>query len=843
MKTALALVLMWCSVGIAADGLTERLQRGLFEEEANRNPEAAIKEYQTVVAQSDEHRKVVATALFRLGECYRKLGRTNDAAAMYRRILRDFSDQEQLTTAIRERRPEQSGQASLRTGADSRLEPALTQPEAEELARVKALARNSPDLLNARHKESLTSLQWAAQQGFPTVLEFLLSQGLDVNGPENSIPPIVLAAQRGHLRIVEMLLDLGADVNAGLHGQTALMGAVSQRFKGVVELLLARGADVRRVTSGNSTALHLAASRGDTNMVALLLARKADANVLANRSNPQNYSAPGPGIETPEFDTYNGATPLHSAVRMGSVPLVETLLRAGGEVNATNWCGTTPLHIAVALAQTNVVHILLANRADPNIRDAAGATPMAQAIAKGAFLTKALIEAGADVNGAAYQRPDFITFPLHIAAGISPPDPLRVLLATRPNLEVVNTEGHTPLWSAMQRALSTNALLLIEAGADINARLAKHSPVQSAVKQGLEAVVSALLKAGADANEQDEAGNSLLHFAVSQSPSIVQRLLEHGANPNVMTTQADTPLSLALRASGSQQVSPGGTIPSRRLIGSGGAVAPKASPRFPLSAEEARDEIVALLAKHGADEFMQRRLRISVSRAGASVPVFTRGTNMLNRFTLMEILGAVYQNGGGVFANQINFSFPDFGAIRIHRLDGNKPTVVPIDFSGAVQQGDCARDQWLEWGDVVEIPQRVFPLNTGWSSLPQDEAEVLRKCLARTVRVSVGGTNLDVTLRTFTKSPSGPNWHQPDFLFAYLPVAIRNADGVTRNLRSSSDLTRVIVRRMDPSTKQAVSMTFDTTDVAIPNAAKGNIPVQHSLWLREGDVIEIPERK
>ena len=64
-------VLVFAGQAFAADALTERLQRGLFEEEANRNLDAAIKEYQSVVAQSDEQRKVIATALFRLGEGYR----------------------------------------------------------------------------------------------------------------------------------------------------------------------------------------------------------------------------------------------------------------------------------------------------------------------------------------------------------------------------------------------------------------------------------------------------------------------------------------------------------------------------------------------------------------------------------------------------------------------------------------------------------------------------------------------------------------------------------------------------------------------------------------------------
>ncbi len=84
--------LLFTVSAMAADSLTEKLQRGLFEEEANRNLPAAIKEYEALVAAADEQRKLVATALFRLGESYRKLGKTNEARAFYERIVRDFSE-------------------------------------------------------------------------------------------------------------------------------------------------------------------------------------------------------------------------------------------------------------------------------------------------------------------------------------------------------------------------------------------------------------------------------------------------------------------------------------------------------------------------------------------------------------------------------------------------------------------------------------------------------------------------------------------------------------------------------------------------------------------------------
>src|ERR1035438_5714610 len=89
-------------VSAATNDLTTAIQRGLFEEEANQNLGAAIQAYQAVASQFDKDRKLAATAIFRLGECYRKQGNTNDAATQYQRILRDFSDQPTLVTLSRQ---------------------------------------------------------------------------------------------------------------------------------------------------------------------------------------------------------------------------------------------------------------------------------------------------------------------------------------------------------------------------------------------------------------------------------------------------------------------------------------------------------------------------------------------------------------------------------------------------------------------------------------------------------------------------------------------------------------------------------------------------------------------
>src|SRR5262249_26177743 len=94
------LVIITASAGCAwaADPVPEALQKGLLEEEVNQNVSAAIQQYQTVLKHFDDQRKVAATAAFRLGECYRKQGKTNEAFAQFDRVVREFSDQNALAT-------------------------------------------------------------------------------------------------------------------------------------------------------------------------------------------------------------------------------------------------------------------------------------------------------------------------------------------------------------------------------------------------------------------------------------------------------------------------------------------------------------------------------------------------------------------------------------------------------------------------------------------------------------------------------------------------------------------------------------------------------------------------
>ncbi len=132
-----ASALMPLGSGAATNDLSGLLQKGLFEEEANRNLEAAAQAYQTVSVQFDKDRKLAATAIFRLGEIYRKQGKTNEAASQYDRIIREFADQDTLVTLSRQ------NLAGLGTGRTNKSVPEskTSTPDFELLQRIKALPR------------------------------------------------------------------------------------------------------------------------------------------------------------------------------------------------------------------------------------------------------------------------------------------------------------------------------------------------------------------------------------------------------------------------------------------------------------------------------------------------------------------------------------------------------------------------------------------------------------------------------------------------------------------------------------------------------------------------------
>lgn len=111
--------------------------------------------------------------------------------------------------------------------------------------------------------------------------------------------------------------------------------------------------DVHHRTSGGQTPLHVAAMAFMPGVVALLIAKGADPNVLDDR----------------------GRTPLMIAAKAGDDRTVEQLLKRGANPNlVTHQMRWTALMWAARYKRISVVRRLLTAGADPGIRDKNGHT-------------------------------------------------------------------------------------------------------------------------------------------------------------------------------------------------------------------------------------------------------------------------------------------------------------------------------------------------------------------------------------------------------------------------------------------------------------------------------------
>lgn len=106
--------------------------------------------------------------------------------------------------------------------------------------------------------------------------------------------------------------------------------------------------------------------------------------------------------------------------------------------------------------------------------------------------------------------------PLHLAAHYGHPETVAILLHnnTPVNIRSANQMANTPLHAALAGRRADVVKILVDAGADVNAR--QHGgwvPLHSAAANGDRAMVDLLIARGADRNAVNDAGVSAAAFA------------------------------------------------------------------------------------------------------------------------------------------------------------------------------------------------------------------------------------------------------------------------------------------------------------------------------------------
>lgn len=164
------------------------------------------------------------------------------------------------------------------------------------------------------------------------------------------------ACGEGRIDIFDALLPLVKD-DIDMHGivckETTLTMAAFTGQAEIVKRLLALGADPQLQNEGGYTPLHLAAERGDADIVAMLLDYDGNNSLQTRLGNE---------------------TPLEVAAGRSQLQVLKVMAEKGVDMNARNDLGMTALHTAVFYKQPDSVFTLLMLGADPTIRDRDGRT-------------------------------------------------------------------------------------------------------------------------------------------------------------------------------------------------------------------------------------------------------------------------------------------------------------------------------------------------------------------------------------------------------------------------------------------------------------------------------------
>lgn len=452
---------------------------------------------------------------------------------------------------------------------------------------------NTPVALGWRD-ESVSPLHFAVECDYMTIAEILLNKGADANGRDNEgRTPLHYAASSFDPSMARLLIEHGADVNARDDArQTPLFDAAAAGVAETVKCLLDAGADAKVADVDGRTAMSLAIQPdwpdrigrsneageeewydcrvGAAQTIAVLLQHVGRDNLTAFES-----AAVGDleRVRTCLFSNaglldardLKGFALLQYATAHGHADIADLLLRCGACVGSEEEDNDAPIFLAARYGHTDVARLLLEYGADARMKDDLDSTPLHEAVYHApAELVQLLLHHGADPNAADSDN----NRPLH-SVDDHRPENVRLLIEAGADVNARGYYDDLPLhWTGNPLI----AKMLLDAGADPYARCWKETPLFHAIKYGHTEVADVLLHAAEPsifdlaalgdldllrkrfssdlsllfACDAERRNSSLLHYAAELNRvAVVEYLLSQGIPVDIRDDEGATPLYIA----------------------------------------------------------------------------------------------------------------------------------------------------------------------------------------------------------------------------------------------------------------------------------------------------------
>jgi ankyrin repeat protein len=425
--------------------------------------------------------------------------------------------------------------------------PIVAAAEAGSVERIEALLASGADIEEV-DGEGDTALATAVGWNRADAVAALSARGGKLETANRAgITPLVRATMKGSEAIVKLLLSLGADPNSSVAGGSSPLWFAQQTPR-ILQMLLEAGANPNIINESGTPLLNIAATRGNAEVMDLLLRHGADL-----RAGPFGWTAwmmaaarsHGSACEALEAHGAHRCdmrgTELHRAAEKNDVASVQRLLDAGVPVDVLDSTGASPLMSAFAADALDVTESLLARGASPKIANRDGYSPLSIAARSGRLdWVDRLLALGASPDAGGRSRA------LLAAARDGHVEIVRRLAPITTDLDGTDDVGQTAVFLAAASGHAAIVDLLAQRGANleidckgtraVHIAVQKRSNVTIPVEKKID-VLRMLVRHGADLNARDGLGATpLLRIAGVRAgndpdgPAIAKALLELGAD-------------------------------------------------------------------------------------------------------------------------------------------------------------------------------------------------------------------------------------------------------------------------------------------------------------------------
>jgi len=384
------------------------------------------------------------------------------------------------------------------------------------LIRLKARIARNPESIHATDKYNQTSLLWAASRGDHDIVDYLITQGADINLPtqvpvenanqkEHNYSPLDWAVKRGHIPTILRLMNAGAKAN---HSHNTLKGKtldelIKNRNLSRIQILIKLNKTLlNQIDSDGYPPLHSAIGYGHIEIVRYLIDEGADLNIATASA------------DTHKKIQYPNMTALDLAMECNHDPVAILLLEAGVNIPFAVNGKVHIIHIIAKHGRLDHVQKFIARNPElTHAKDKYNQTPLLWAASRGhADVVDYLVAQGADIN-----------------------------IATQlPAVSARHEEDNrSPLDWAIKGGHASTILTLIKAGAKANHThiLINGKSLRQAIEDGdLNGVHLFIQCNKALLNVLDKSGYTPLHYAAYYGQlEIARYLVAEGADLNTAT--------------------------------------------------------------------------------------------------------------------------------------------------------------------------------------------------------------------------------------------------------------------------------------------------------------------